>query len=145
MGVTAHETGQNRAYKQINGKVYQFYSKSKIEAEIIQSGLEGKASLFNSLKPITMFSKCGRLVYLRVRCYKQTNIPTFQLQVLDDGKQKKTQNRLGKSFEVSWKKFLKLWRESLGLSVVDVLDYKDQILRAKRLYMSDVYNIEALG
>mgnify|MGYP000529982897 CR=1 FL=1 len=145
MGVTVHETGKNRAYKQINGKVYQFYSKDKLEAESYQSRLEDKARLFNSLKPITMFSKCGRLVYLRVRSYKKTNTPTFQLQVLDDGKQKKTQYRLERTFEVSWKKFLKLWRENLGLSVVDTLDYKEQILHAKRLYMSDVYSIENVG
>lgn len=89
-----------------------------------------------------MFSGCGRLVYLRIRKYKKTSNPTFLLQFPEDGKQKKIQHKVTENFEVTWKVFFKLWREALGLSILDVLDYKKDITQAKRLYMQDVYKIK---
>jgi hypothetical protein len=142
MGVSEHQTGGNRAYKQIGGIVYQYYSKDKLEAKNLQVELEKKAKTYNALKPPRLFSKCGRLVCLRVRKYKKTNQATFQLQFSKDGKQLKTEYKLGERFEPTWNVLIKLWREYFGLSVLDFIDYKEQIIKAKRLYMQDIYNIE---
>jgi hypothetical protein len=142
MAVSEHVIGGHRAYKQINCVVHQFYSHNKEVAERIQEDLESKARIYKALKSNRLFSKCGRLAYLRIRKYKKTNEATFQLQIFEDGKQKKTQCKLKSSFEVSWVKFLKLWRESMGFSVIDIQEHKEEIIKAKRLYMQDVYRLE---
>ena len=95
----------------------------------------------NALKGRSIFHADGRLIGLRVRRYKKTNRPTFQLQVLVDGKQKKTERFFNSSFEVTWKIFFKLWREYFSLSMTDIISYKEKITKAKRLYMQDVYNL----
>jgi len=142
MAVTKHETGGFRAYKQINGIVYQLYSFDEHEAQIKQLKLNSKSALFKSLKSPQLFSTCGRLVGLRVRQYKKTGRPTFQLQVSVNSKQNKTEHLYKKSFEYMWSTFFKLWRNHFNLSPLDCIEYKKQIVIAKRLYMEDIYNIE---
>jgi len=142
MAVNKHATGGFRAYKKILGTEHQFYFADKSEADAMQSTLEAKSDLAHSLSSPTLFSRSGRLIGLRVRKYKRTNKPTFQLQVTVNGKQKKTELLFQKSFEPLWTVFFKLWREHFHLSVVDTIDYKDEILKAKKLYMQDLYQIE---
>ena len=93
----------------------------------------------------TLFSVCGRLVGLRVRTYKKTNKPTFQLQFSVNGKQKKIERQYKGSFENNWKVFLKLWRDSFTLSVLEMTEFKSKIVNAKRLYMQDISSIENLN
>lgn len=142
MAVNKHPTGGYRAYKKIFGVEHQFYTLDKHEAEKIQSNLDNKSNVAYSFKSPTLFSRCGRLVGLRVRAYKKTYKPTFQLQVTVNGKQKKTEVLFKDSFEVMWKQFFKLWREHFNLLIVDTLDYKEEIKKAKRLYMQDVYALD---
>ncbi|MFT5852353.1 MAG: hypothetical protein ACI87J_002329 [Colwellia sp.] len=142
MSVTTHPTGGNRAYKKIGGVEHQLYSFDIAKADAMQVELEAKSKRYNSLKSPVLFSPCGRLVYLRVRKYKQTDRATFQLQLFKNGKQVKTENLIKDTFESQWKVFLKLWREHFSLSMIEVIEDKELFKRAKRLYMQDVYKIE---
>lgn len=137
-----HQTGGYRAYKQINGKVYQHYSFDEQTALKMQSDLNAKSKVVNSLKPPNLCSKCGRLIGLRVRKYKKTDKLVFQLQVTVDGKQKKTERLYKEKFDCVWSVIFKLWRLHFGLSVKDGIDLKEQIAKAKRLYMQDIFNFQ---
>jgi hypothetical protein len=142
MAVHKHSIGGFRAYKKINGVEYQLYSFDENEALKMQADLDAKSKIMSSLKSPKLFSKCGRLIGLRVRQYKKTNRSMFQLQVSADGKQKKTERIYKNSFEFMWKMFITFWREHFNLSVVDVREYKVEMKKAKRLYMQDIYNFE---
>lgn len=142
MLVKKHPTGGYRAYKKIGRVEHQLYSNDVVEANTMQAELDAKSNLHASLKPQKLFSKCGRLVHLRVRKYKKTNKPTFQLQVLKGSKQVKTEKIYKGCFNSSWKVFFKLWRVHFGLSMIDVFEEKERFITAKRLYMKDIYNIE---
>jgi len=142
MPVNKHPLGGFRAYKQINGTVHQRYSFDEKVALIIQADLDEKSKVYKSLQSANLFSQCGRLVGLRIRTYKKTGKLTFQLQVTVNGKQKKTEYLYKGSFESTWNIFFKLWREHFGLSVIDGIHYKEQIIKAKRLYMQDTFNLE---
>jgi hypothetical protein len=142
MAVNIHPTGGHRAYKKIHGIEHQFYSFNEDEAHEKQREFEAKSRLANALKAKNMFAKCGRLIGLRVRKYKKTNKITFQLQVSVNGKQKKIESLYKLGFEAEWCKYLKLWQKHFGLSAVDLLDDKKQLIIAKRLYMQDVFNLE---
>ena len=142
MAVNKHPSGGFRAYKQINGVIHQLYSFDECYIQKIQDELEAKSKVMSALKGPSMFHADGRLIGLRVRSYKKTNRPTFQLQVPIDGKQKKTEHFFKASFEQTWTLFFKLWREHFTLSMTDTISYKAEVTKAKRLYMQDVYTIE---
>lgn len=142
MAVSKHPTGAFRAYKQINSIVYQFYSFDECEAQAKQIKLEQKSYLYKNLKSPRLFSSCGRLVGLRVRTYKKTNKATFQLQISVNGKQVKTEHKFKNSFETMWATFFTLWCNHFALSPRDRIDYKEQIIKAKRLYMQDVFHLQ---
>jgi hypothetical protein len=145
MAIQQHKTGGFRAYKKIGGVEYQLYSFDRKAAVNLQAMLDNKSQVAKSLRMPKLFSTCGRLVGLRVRTYKKTNKPTFQLQFSVNGKQKKIERQYKGSFESNWKIFLKLWRDSFNLSVLDISDYKPEIINAKRLYMQDISKIESLN
>jgi hypothetical protein len=142
MAVNKHPSGGFRAYKKINGITHQRYSFDQRFAQKMQDELDAKSRAVNALKGRSIFHADGRLIGLRVRDYKKTNRATFQLQVLVDGKQKKTERFFKSSFEVTWKIFFTLWREHYSLSMTDIISYKEKITKAKRLYMQDVYNLD---
>ena len=130
MAVNKHPTGGFRAYKKIFGVEYQLYSFDENHARKLQEELNIRSDIAKSLKGTKLFSRCGRLVGLRVRMYKKTNKPMFQLQYSVNGKQKKIERMCKQSFETMWKLFLGLWRESLNLSVRDTIECKEQMTKA---------------
>jgi hypothetical protein len=145
MAIHQHQTGGFRAYKKIGGVEYQLYSFDLKEAVSLQDMLEKKSRIAKSLRMPKLFSVCGRLVGLRVRTYKKTNKPTFQLQFAIDGKQKKIEHLYKGDFENNWKIFLKLWRDHFTISVHEIIEFKEKIVKAKRLYMQDISNVENLN
>jgi hypothetical protein len=142
MAVHKHPTGGFRAYKKINNVEYQLYSSDEAEAQAMQRELEQMSREMKSLKARTVTSKCGRLKYLRIKQYKSTARPYFQIQMTINGKPKRVEALCKQTFELDWKRFFGLWLQYVGLSYLDTLDYKTEIKNAKRLYMQDVYNIE---
>jgi hypothetical protein len=145
MAIQQHKTGGFRAYKKIGGVEYQLYSFDRKAAINLQAMLDKKSQIAKSLRMPKLFSTCGRLVGLRVRTYKKTNKPTFQLQFSVNGKQKKIERQYKGSFENNWKIFLKLWRDSFNLSALEITEFKSEIIYAKRLYMQDISKIENLN
>jgi hypothetical protein len=111
----------------------------------MQAELEAKSLLYAALKSPKLFSKCGRLVHLRVRRYKKTSRPMFQLQTLKCGKQIKTEGLYKDCFTSIWSKFFNLWRLHFNMSTLEIFELNKQIIIAKRLYMNDVFNIENSG
>lgn len=138
----SHPTGKYRAYKKINGKEYQFYSKNKVEADREQERLERMASL----APRRVFALCGRLIGFRVMVRRRQNRSPCIYMQKRIGRQTSPSERgqftYDQSFEEMWLWAKKEWKAYYALTARDMAEYSHQLKAAKRLYMSDVGKAE---
>ncbi len=130
MACKPHPTGGYRAYKKINGKEHQYYSRSKQEAEKKQKEFDALASL----KPKRVFDISGRLVGCKIFRHHNGGINmNIQLKGLHKSKS------LGAyKFETVWGWTKEHWKHHHQLTPADIADYTKELKRAKRIYLNDL-------
>lgn len=137
MAVNKHPFGGYRAYKKINGREYQFYSRDRTVAEKKQKELDS----LSALKSKKVFSKCGRFkgvrINLIIRDGRKPKIVAC-VQVGPYRKQTKKEYVYKGIFEDMWKWIISQWKYYYSLYPQDVIDYYDQIKKAKIIYISDL-------
>lgn len=148
MAVHPHKTGGFRAYKKIHGIEHQFYSLDESKAQQKQDEFEKKSKLAHSLKANALFARCGRLigarVYLDRRPSKKTTIK-MRVQLSVNGKQRTREKTYSGKFEPCWQHALEVWRGHFNLTTQDIIEHKQELMKAKQLYINDVSKLEQLG
>lgn len=147
MAVTKHPLGNFRAYKKVNGEVYQTYHHTHYEAAIKQAEYEKIAESAIRTKTKKLFNANGRFigfsVLLRNRKGRKSKI-VIQKQVTVDGIVRREQfSHITTELSISWmvEKFI----EVHNLDSDALIELSIQIKRAKSLYMSDIYfNLEKM-
>lgn len=130
-----HKTGGFRAYKKIAGREYQFYSKDQEIANKKQAELDA----LSSLKPARVFSTCGRMIGFRV---KYRNRPDRRSRIYISVQVKNAVGRIRNEwpiddFEQGFRRLKKEWAAAHALLKEDIIDYRQEIKQAKRLYIQD--------
>lgn len=130
MACKPHPTGGWRAYKKINGREYQYYSRNKKDAEKKQREYESLAQL----KPKRVFDTKGRLLGFKIQQHQRGTID-MRMQLKGENKSK---SLTGFTFETVWRWTLKHWKSINELTTADIAAYTTELKAAKRIYLNDL-------
>lgn len=136
-----HKTGGYRACKTIAGRTFQYYSRNQEEANRVQEKYNSLAALSTK----SPFSKCGRLLGVRLAIYRRSGRKPciiVRVQLGPFKNQKRTQWRYTGTFEQNWKRMRQVWAEYHNLQKIDLSHYRVELQEAKKRYIRDCGKLE---